>query len=348
MSIRFRKDRDKWEVSRSVGGRRRSALCKTKKEALEIDESLRRKQLECRGIDSKYSIADAFASFLETESAQKTKASRAADKRSLDIMLQFFNTERNLFYVAQVGLEDLQRLQIWSAEKLGWSDTTIALRMKLLRGVFKKLTIMERIKKNPAEHWKIPPGNSMRRRAMTGIEFEKLIQSDPSSWLLSVLLFTRLTGARGASVAALRWSDVDFSTASLLLSSRKSGLKKLKTVSFPIYPELFALLSSLSGQPGRHQEFVFVDENGMPLTGRKISWSASRLIKRAGLKGVVFYGLRHAIATDLIAAGISTEIARKVMGHSSLDQIQTYTQGVGLEPIGNALTLIRGGKKANG
>ncbi len=176
---------------------------------------------------------------------------------------------------------------------------------------------------------------------MTRDEFSKLIQIDNSGWLTRVLLFIRLTGARGASVAALKWSDIDFSTGSILMRSRKGGLKKTKTIAFPMYPELFNLMARIQ----RSNEFVFLDEDLQPLSAHRISSAGHRLIKKAGLKGVVLYGLRHALATDLIEAGVPTEIARKAMGHSNLNQIQTYTQNVGLESIGKSLTLIRGDKK---
>lgn len=317
-------------------------LCDSKAEAKRIDTDLRLKNLGMSGMNSEYSIAEMFASYLETESAQKMPASRKADAKLLKIAADFLQNICDLRFAYCVSVEHLQRFQIFVSSELKWSDTTVALRMKTLRVIFKKAFIHGRIPKDPGAHWSVPRGTSAARRPMTRDEFTTLIQIDPFSWLTDVLLFMRLTGARGASVADLKWSDVDFSTATLLLRTRKGALKKIRTTPFPMYPELFNLLSRMKGRIPRHLEFVFIDHDNQPLTGHRISIAAHRLIKRAGLKGVVLYGLRHALATDLIEAGVPTEIARKALGHSNINQIQTYTQNVGIESVGKSLTLIRG------
>ncbi len=342
MSIQFRKDRKKWLVNLSIQGKRHQILCATKKQAQEIETGLKLKKAGFEGIQRPYSLAEAFASYLETESAQKTDASRKADKKVLDHALQFFSGNISINVMNGITLEDLQRFQIFVSSELGWSDTTVFKRMSLLKAVFNKAFNTGRISKDPCQFWKVPRGTSERRRAMTSAEFEKLIQSDPFTWVSDVLRFIRLTGARGASVADLAWSDVDFSKARILLSSRKGGLKKMKTISFPMYPELFNFLSRISGRIPRHEKFVFLDLYGQPLTGHKISVYAHNAIRKAGLKGVCLYSLRHALAVDLTERGVSMEIVRQLMGHSSIRQSQDYAQGVSSDCLGDSMTLIRG------
>ena len=342
MSVKWREDRKKWLVHRTVAGKRMRILCATKKEAMELDQRLKLLRLECIGIPQRYSIADAFASYLATESQQKTDASKKADKYFFDLGLRFFSDERKLLYVDEITLEDLQLFQIFSQKAYAWSDTTVSNKMKLLKALFKKLMVTERLVKNPAEHWKVPAGTGERRRAMTRAEFTTLYETAPD-WYRPILAFIRLTGARGASVARLRWSDVDFSMARLLLESRKGGLKKTKKIPFPLYDALYQLLARQKNLDplAAGEDFVFKNESGGPLTGPVISATAHKLIKKAGLKGVVLYGLRHAIAVDLTEAGVSIEITRQLMGHSTITQTQNYAQGIHSDALSTSIKLIR-------
>lgn len=89
-------------------------------------------------------------------------------------------------------------------------------------------------------------------------------------------------------------------------------------------------------------EFVFLDDDHNKLTGHKISVAAHRLIKKAGVEGVVLYSLRHALAVDLTEAGVSLEITRQLMGHSNIRQTQEYAQGIGIDSLKQSVRLIRG------
>lgn len=346
MSILFRKERNKWIASRTVGGRRYRVSCETKREAKEIDEELRRKQLECIGIDLQYPLKDAFASFLATDSAQKTKGSQKGDRRFLDLALDFFHSS-NILKLSDVTLESLQLFQLHMASEFGWSSTTISKQSTLLRSVFKKATATGKIAKDPCELWKVPRGTPQRRRPMTLEEFNQLMGQPMPDWLRPVLLFIRLTGARGASVASLEWADVNFQTKRLYLSSRKGGLGKMKRIPFPMYSALYEFMEQhylRRGHIYNSLKYVFTgDDYGQQLTGHRISDTCYRLIKASGLKGVVLYSLRHALAVDLTENGVSIEIVRQLMGHSSISQTQTYAQGVSSDSLGESMNSIRKG-----
>lgn len=340
MSICFRENRNKWMVSRTVAGKRFRLSCNSKREAKEIDEELRRKQLECKGVVVGYTLKDAFASYVATDSAQKTVATQKSDRRFFDLALTFFHGSK-IHKLSDVSLENLQLFQLHMASKFKWSSTTISKHSVLLRSVFKKAAATGKIAKDPCEFWKVPRGTSGRRRPMTREEFDKIMAQPMPDWLRPVLLFIRLTGARGASVASLEWADIHFPSKRLYLSSRKGGIGKMKRIPFPMYSALYELMMKLvpDSNPPR---FVFVDEAGRQLTGHRISDTCYRLIKASGLKGVVLYSLRHALAVDLTENGVSIEIVRQLMGHSSISQTQTYAQGVGADSLGESMDSIRG------
>lgn len=307
---------------------------------------------------SNYTLEAAFTSFLETESAQKSKKTGAADQRFFEIARHYFEKERGLRLLAEVQVEELQRFQLWLAparecgelSKEPWIDTTIAHYCQKLKAVFNKAHRIGRIERNPVQYWSVPKGESRDRRPMTRQEFEKLSAAVPS-WFLPVLRTLRLTGARGASIAMLTWDHVDFANGRLLLSSRKGGRKKLKQWAIPMLPELKAILIEIWAERDASGELlvgapVFRDHHGQPITAQLIATIGSQSIKKAGLRGVTLYGLRHALATDLVDSGATPHEVQRLMGHSNLNQQLTYQKFVSLKPLEEALLKIRGDKKS--
>lgn len=309
--------------------------------------------------NSNYALSEQFALFLETDSAQKGARSAKADAYFLNIALHFFNKVRQLESVNQIRLEDLQVFQLWLQKeqllapgktKEPWSDPTIEYYSRVLKKFFRKMHQTDRIPKNPCELWKVPRGTSEQRRPMNEQEFDAIYKASPD-WFQPILKFIRLTGARGASCAMLTWADINFESKTLFLKSRKGGLKQMKTIPIPMYPALFEFLNQafLDVQdfeyPPRSYDPVFWGPKGTQVTAQEISSQGSRLIRKVvGLSGVVLYGLRHAIAVELTQAGVSLEITRQALGHSSLAQTSHYAKGIASSAVGDAFAQIRKSK----
>ena len=301
------------------------------------------------GESKPYPLKEAFASFVEIDSARKGERTRKADRRFFEIALWFFETERNAFQVSEVRLEDLERLNLWleapqtvgGTPKEAWSQTTIALNCRLLKKFFRKMVAVGHLDRNPAEFWEVPGGSGERRRAMKSEEFDQIFAIEPA-WYQPILRCMYLTGARGASIATLNWGHVDFSTEAILLSSRKGGAGKVKLIPIRMYPALKEFMElefkKVFAAPQMH---VFAGPRGERVTAQEISTEGSRLIKKCGLTGVVLYGLRHAIAVEMTQAGISLEIIRQALGHSSITHTSRYAQGIASSVVGDALEQIR-------
>jgi len=302
------------------------------------------------GLNKKYRLSDVFASFIETDSAQKTERSQRADRRFLDIALHYMSSQ-GLEHADQVELEHLQKFEIWlqKEQKIGsktkepWAQPSISLRFQTLKKLFRKLVATRKLEYNPFELFHVERGQSGRRRGMTLEEFDNIYHLAPD-WFRPILSFMRMTGSRGASIASLFWGDIDLEKDVLILKSRKGGIKRIKEIPFPIYPVLkeFLLL-----QRTRHAKLpgpavpVFYGPIGTQVTAQEISTAGSRLIKQAGIKGVVLYGLRHAVAIEMTEAGIPLEIIRQAMGHSSIAQTSHYASGIASKSVGEALARIR-------
>ena len=301
-------------------------------------------------VKSDYLLSEAFASYLATESAQKMPRGQQADAYFLEITLYFLEVMRGKKYVNEVHLEDLQMFQIWLGKrqevrgkiKEEWSDTTTEFYSRILKKFFRKAHHQDYILKNPCELWKVPRGTSERRRPMTLEEYEKVYSAAPE-WFKPALKFIMLTGSRGKSLETLTWGDVDFETKTLILKSRKGGLKKLKRIPIPLHSRLLELMPTEKAKvPAREKDPVFWGPQGTPITAQEISSEGSRLIRKVvKLKGVVLYGLRHAIAVEMTKAKLPLETIRQAMGHSSVTQTSHYAQGIGLDVVSDAFEVIR-------
>lgn len=351
MSVSFRKDRNRWEVVVYVNGKRVRGHFEKKKDALEFELELKSKKMEFVGIPQSPTIKDAFQEFLATTSSFKSKRSKQADERFFIIARHFFEKERGLRTVEQIKVVDLELFILWLApaqqignfSKPSWSGTTVAKCVKRVKAVIRKLYAHERIKRNVSDALKVPRGTPKRRRAMTAEEFHALFEAAPK-WYKPILLFMRLTGARPSSVAYLRWSDVNFSTAAVYLSSKKGGVDNLKKINIPMYDDLWNLMGLIKNESPhvRASDAVFLDRRGIGVSASVISTTGSRLIKECGLDGVVLYGLRHALAVDMVRAGVNLEVIRQSLGHSSIDQTSDYAQSIESDLVKNAFRLIRG------
>lgn len=315
--------------------------------------------------DEKYKITDAFESYLLTSSPKKSASSQRIDKRVLKIAEFFFLKKRSLNLMDEVRLEHLEQFEIWCSDsqdcdgllKESWSQASILRHGKTIKTIFRKAFLTGRIGRDPTALWKLSSADPLeRRRPMTDSEFDRLMELAPA-WFQPVLRILGATGARGSSIARLRWHDVDFANGVLYFTSRKGGRKREKKIPFPITDEVrkifdgcqIIVITTYDKQNGTETNFsdeknhVFL-KDGVPITAGMISTTGHRLIKEAGFKGVVLYGLRHKFATDLLKNGTSTEIARRLLGHSNERMLKEYSSHLGIEALDDAVTSMRAKK----
>lgn len=350
MSVIYRSDREKYQATVWVNGKRRRPLFDTKKEADDFDRKHRLGKFGLTEQRESILISEGFKAYFETESVFKSKKSKDNDQRYINFAFHFLSAVKGLEYLDEVELEHLQGFQSWIelAHKCGeeskdrWAIPTVARCCKMIKHLFHKAAMTKKLKEDPALYWSIPVGESKRRRPMTLEEFNTIYEKS-ESWFKPVLTFKRHTGARGSSIAGLQWQDVDLARRILVLRSRKGGRQKVRQITLPVVDEVFSLLVGLrNARPfARPTDHIFLTGVGEPIDPRWIASCASRLIKKCGLEGVVFYGLRHALATDMTEAGISLEITRQALGHSSVRTTQIYAQGIGIASIAKAIDAVR-------
>jgi integrase len=176
--------------------------------------------------------------------------------------------------------------------------------------------------------------------AMSFEQYAKLLGAC-SGWLRDAVEFTFLTGVPPTCIERLEWSDVNLPARSYSILRKKGRKAQWRKIPMGMSEHTFALLCRL--RQGASDGHVFKDECGRPLLADRISRGANEALRAAGVKGVTFYGLRHALASDMTAAGVATEVVRQAMGHQSIATTQKYANKLKLEVVTDALESVRGG-----
>jgi integrase len=143
-----------------------------------------------------------------------------------------------------------------------------------------------------------------------------------------------MTGLRLGELAALRWTDVDW-TASRIRVRRNYVLgefgtpkSRRATRSVPLADEAAQALEHLFGQAGdqRDDALVFADpRTGGPLDKSNVTRRMRSALRAAGLDdGHCFHDLRHTFGTRMAAAGVPMRTLMEWMGHKDLATTLIY------------------------
>ena len=125
------------------------------------------------------------------------------------------------------------------------------------------------------------------------------------AWYVRVLLAVS-SGLRESDIEKMRFSDIDFETASVCTASSKTG--KVMP-SRPLHPAAVAALSRYHAAMPAGRDALFID--------RFHSSKWKRIRNAAGLPRLKFHDLRKSFASFVAQAGFSTSVAQDLLEHST-------------------------------
>lgn len=206
----------------------------------------------------------------------------------------------------------------------GKSEKYIKTNYTLLRDIFKTAQLDERINKDPAAGLTMPKGKEeVRRRSLTQHETDIFMEAIEGSEIELLCKIMYYCGLRPGEALALTWQDIDLRSKTI---SVDKALKKDGTIGAPKtsagkrkvpIPEDFA--SELKKPPKSK------DKRVVELAARTANtkWSELRdrmceLDPSLPKDELQLYMLRHTYCTNLEKAGVPINIAKVLMGHSSI------------------------------
>jgi integrase len=178
------------------------------------------------------------------------------------------------------------------------------------------------ISKSPTQ--KKEPGDSeltckkpsgLRKQILTNDEIQLIAKTNCTRpEIKKAFLFCLCTGLRFVDVKALKYSNIDFSSARLKIDQQKTGS--------PVNVDLNQSALKLMGEPGTPDDFVF------DLPGRK--WATktiTNLVKKAGVKKhITWHCARHSLAVNLLTSPAHPDIktVSSILGHTSTRTTEVY------------------------
>jgi integrase/recombinase XerD len=230
-------------------------------------------------------------------------------------------------------------IQEWVDHHPEWeSDWTKRSALASVQAAFNWALKCRIIKENPFRG--VSHRSGLPRRNMTEREFQAILRVSggkgrktkptPGARFRQILTFLWYTGCRPCEATKLRWIDIDFERALIVLQEHKTirTQKRPRPRIVPLHPVVLKLLTQLRDRG--EGAYVF-------LTHCKTRWtkdSLARRIARARKKAAVpndakLYGIRHAFGTRSIIAGVDLKTTSELMGHTTTQMTEHYVHLAG-------------------
>jgi integrase len=165
--------------------------------------------------------------------------------------------------------------------------------------------------------------------------FFKALDDEPEKVMADFFRTCLFTGARRSNVQEMKWQDVNFGRRTWTIPGEqmKNGQDMTIHLSEPAMDVLRRRWEERTGKA----EYVFASYGK---TGHimepKMAWD--RILKRAGIENLRVHDLRRTLGSWQAAAGISTVIIGKSLGHKSQQATAIYAR-LNLSPVAAAVDI---------
>ena len=332
MAIR-QKPSGAWEVyyRHPVTGRRKSETYSTQKEAVQKDALIKyRIKFERSSFDVEEEVKPKKSDFLLEDVIFMYFKQKNYSKESLTNQLFFAKGWIKLIGnipIASISTEVLAKAKIAMLEdKL--RGTTIRRKFSFITALLNWAVeegLIEEKPRNP----KMPPKDTTHFVPPTRAEILQMLKVAPLH-LQRVIILGFCFGARigPCELFRLAWSDIDWDKRIVRMpSSRKNKSEPWREL--PIKSELIPIMQQwlerdmmLTPAP-----VTVINYNGKQVGDVTRAWRIT--LKRAGIERKIRpYDLRHAFATEMIAAGVDIGTVAKMMGHTNPIMLLSHYQHV--------------------
>jgi integrase len=191
---------------------------------------------------------------------------------------------------------------------------------------------------NSVDPIKAPRADPKKMRALDTAETAALLEVARPYRLFVPIMLAVTCGLRRGEICALRWRNIDLSSAAQLsvtgsAEQTKEGVREKATKSGrPRTVALTALaVEELSRHKARQAEellrfgirqsddmYVVAQAEGLPLKPNSLTHEFVRFIDGTTLPRVRFHDLRHSHATHLLSSGVHPKIAQERLGHATI------------------------------
>ena len=269
--------------------------------------------------------------YLDYLKYQKNYSDYTIDSYAGDIK-EFLNyiSKESLDY-KKIEYSDIRFYLMYLKDKMKDDNTSINRKLSSLRGFYKYMANEGIVKSNVFALVNGPKKSKKLPRYFEYNELEELfLVPDRNTPLgqrdLLLLEMLYATGVRVGELVNIRNKDIDFSNKNILILGKGN---KERFVNYGEYCEDALNLYLNEGYlllNKKNSEFLFLNNNGDPLTERGVRFILDKLIKKTTLnKNISPHMIRHSFATHLLNEGCDLATVQKLLGHESIKATQIYT-----------------------
>jgi len=199
----------------------------------------------------------------------------------------------------------------------GCSNATLALIHAGMKYFFKNY-----LKSNIVDEIKTPKKNKSLPKVLTKEEIRELFKATKFGRNRLMLQFMYGSGCRVSEVTKIKIDDINLKERTAMIRSGKGNKDRLIILSKDWIKGLKKYLKKKKIK----SDWVFSKKNGKPLSTDTIQRIVRKAAKNAGItKHVTPHSLRHSYATHLLEAGTNIRYIQSLLGHTSLNTTQIYT-----------------------
>lgn len=333
MAIRERKDcARKWQVywTNPFTKKRESVFCESLPEAQKTDaqikfklrwekESFRPAEANNKEEVVNNTLGGVIYAYLRERQMHRTsmRSTLARLKNAID---RLGNTD-----ISSITELDLGRLQV-AISATGIKPIQVRMKMRSLKTVFIWAHKRKLIKSIP--DWPDPPTGTFEHFIPpTQDEIARILEAAPPHIQRVVIIATRC-GCRVGSceLFKLKWSDVDWTRSVITVhAARKNLSEPMREI--PIRSDILPILKRWHADDMKLGAEYICHFRGRQIGRICNSWKTT--LRRAGItRRIRPYDMRHAFATELIAAGADLGTVAKLMGHSNVQTVLASYQHV--------------------
>lgn len=213
----------------------------------------------------------------------------------------------------------------------GKSESYAKKTLMLLTSLFKTAAENDLIPKSPVRSVAMPKGEKGERRALTPAERQDFLQAAGQCGEHGLFyLVIYYCGLRPSEVVRIHGEDIDRKTRTL----RVRGSKSRSASRSVIIPDALTL-------PRRKGCLFLTKQNNPPGKTARTKWWAEVCSKMENpAEDLTPYCLRHDYCTRLQEAGVPIDVARRLMGHSSIELTSRIYTHESKETLNSARKLI--------
>ena len=242
--------------------------------------------------------------------------------------------------IAKALDEKLDKLFLVEIDNATLSNKTILEHHRLIRTVLAQAEREMLVPYNAASKATPPKAERHEANYFQVGDVERIrdaLESEPLKWKLATHLLL-ITGCRRGEIMGLKWSKVDFARCRIkidcaLLYSAKRGIYEdttktgnVRFIKLPLetmqllgeYRRWYLELRLKNGDRWVNTDYLFVRDNGNPMTPDGITAWLAEFSKRHNLPHINPHAFRHTMASILIQSGKDVVSVSKRLGHAKV------------------------------